>query len=154
MPTYFQRPENALKRANGKCYYNTIFITYCLSDSVRFARDRISIVTRMWPYFSHGLSFGVNSSVWTLPVSLFLELIAVGKKDRALESLYDVIKSKKHRTWQKIHIQIMDMYVQLCVELKKSHIAKEGLYQYKNICQQVIWIIQNYMKSGSTFIVS
>lgn len=31
----------------------------------------------------------------------------------------------------------METYLTLCVELKKSHIAKEGLYQYKNICQQV-----------------
>ncbi|OWF43183.1 eukaryotic translation initiation factor 3 subunit A-like [Mizuhopecten yessoensis] len=81
MPTYFQRPENALKRAN--------------------------------------------------------EFIDVGKKQRALDALYDVIKSKKHRTWQKIHEPIMEKYLQLCVELRKSHIAKEGLYQYKNICQQV-----------------
>ncbi|CAH1784638.1 unnamed protein product [Owenia fusiformis] len=82
MPTYFQKPENALKRAN--------------------------------------------------------EFIDVGKSSRALDVLYDVIKSKKHRTWQKgIHEGIMEEYLRLCVELKKSHIAKEGLYQYKNICQQV-----------------
>ncbi|XP_066278949.1 eukaryotic translation initiation factor 3 subunit A-like [Branchiostoma lanceolatum] len=81
MPTYFQRPENALKRAN--------------------------------------------------------EFIDVGKKQPALDALYDVIKSKKHRTWQKIHEPIMKKYLELCVDLRKSHVAKEGLYQYKNICQQV-----------------
>ena len=68
---------------------------------------------------------------------MFLEFIDVGKKQRALDVLYDVIKSKKHRTWQKIHEPIMEMYLELCVELRKSHVAKEGLYQYKNICQQV-----------------
>ena len=31
----------------------------------------------------------------------------------------------------------MEKYLELCVDLRKSHIAKEGLYQYKNICQQV-----------------
>lgn len=66
-----------------------------------------------------------------------LEFIDVGKKQRALDALYDVIKSKKHRTWQKIHEQIMAKYLELCVDLRKSHIAKEGLYQYKIICQQV-----------------
>ncbi|KFM57471.1 Eukaryotic translation initiation factor 3 subunit A, partial [Stegodyphus mimosarum] len=81
MPLYFQRPENALKRAN--------------------------------------------------------EFIDVGKKQRALDALYDVIKSRKHRTWQKIHEPIMSKYLELCVELKKSHLAKEGLFQYRNICQQV-----------------
>ncbi|XP_015928347.1 eukaryotic translation initiation factor 3 subunit A [Parasteatoda tepidariorum] len=81
MPQYFQRPENALKRAN--------------------------------------------------------EFIDVGKKQRALDALCDVIKSRKHRTWQKIHEPIMSKYLGLCVELKKSHVAKEGLFQYRNICQQV-----------------
>uniref|UniRef100_A0A8B9H1Y7 Eukaryotic translation initiation factor 3 subunit A n=1 Tax=Astyanax mexicanus TaxID=7994 RepID=A0A8B9H1Y7_ASTMX len=65
---------------------------------------------------------------------IFLE---VGKKQPALDVLYDVIKSKKHRTWQKIHEPIMLKYLELCVDLRKSHLAKEGLYQYKNICQQV-----------------
>ncbi|XP_073238688.1 eukaryotic translation initiation factor 3 subunit A-like isoform X4 [Porites lutea] len=82
MPVYFQRPENALKRAN--------------------------------------------------------EFIEVGKKEPALDALYDVIKSKKHRTWQnKIHEPILFKYLELCVDLRRSHIAKEGLYQYKLICQQV-----------------
>ncbi|GFU02002.1 eukaryotic translation initiation factor 3 subunit A [Nephila pilipes] len=81
MPLYFQRPENALKRAN--------------------------------------------------------EFSDVGKKQAALDALYDVIKSRKHRTWQKIHEPIMNKYLELCVELKKSHVAKEGLFQYRNICQQV-----------------
>ncbi|XP_074614008.1 eukaryotic translation initiation factor 3 subunit A-like [Acropora palmata] len=82
MPVYFQRPENALKRAN--------------------------------------------------------EFIEVGKREPALDALYDVIKSKKHRTWQnKIHEPILFKYLELCVDLRRSHVAKEGLYQYKLICQQV-----------------
>uniref|UniRef100_A0A4W5PA77 Eukaryotic translation initiation factor 3 subunit A n=1 Tax=Hucho hucho TaxID=62062 RepID=A0A4W5PA77_9TELE len=67
----------------------------------------------------------------------FTEFLEVGKKQPALDVLYDVIKSKKHRTWQKIHEPIMLKYLELCVDLRKSHLAKEGLYQYKNICQQV-----------------
>uniref|UniRef100_A0A4W5NRT8 Eukaryotic translation initiation factor 3 subunit A n=1 Tax=Hucho hucho TaxID=62062 RepID=A0A4W5NRT8_9TELE len=66
-----------------------------------------------------------------------LRFLEVGKKQPALDVLYDVIKSKKHRTWQKIHEPIMVKYLELCVDLRKSHLAKEGLYQYKNICQQV-----------------
>uniref|UniRef100_A0A8C7G7V5 Eukaryotic translation initiation factor 3 subunit A n=1 Tax=Oncorhynchus kisutch TaxID=8019 RepID=A0A8C7G7V5_ONCKI len=68
---------------------------------------------------------------------VFTEFLEVGKKQPALDVLYDVIKSKKHRTWQKIHEPIMLKYLELCVDLRKSHLAKEGLYQYKNICQQV-----------------
>lgn len=69
--------------------------------------------------------------------NVFTEFLEVGKKQPALDVLYDVIKSKKHRTWQKIHEPIMLKYLELCVDLRKSHLAKEGLYQYKNICQQV-----------------
>uniref|UniRef100_A0A8C9EKV4 Eukaryotic translation initiation factor 3 subunit A n=1 Tax=Pavo cristatus TaxID=9049 RepID=A0A8C9EKV4_PAVCR len=68
---------------------------------------------------------------------LAVEFLEVGKKQPALDVLYDVMKSKKHRTWQKIHEPIMLKYLELCVDLRKSHLAKEGLYQYKNICQQV-----------------
>ncbi len=65
-----------------------------------------------------------------------IEFIDVGKKPRALEILCDVLRSRKHRTWQKKHEDIMIKYLELCVELKKSYVAKEGIYQYKIICQQ------------------
>lgn len=74
---------------------------------------------------------------------LLSEFLEVGKKQPALDVLYDVMKSKKHRTWQKIHEPIMLKYLELCVDLRKSHLAKEGLYQYKNICQQV-WLLNFY----------
>lgn len=80
MPVYFQKLENALKRAN--------------------------------------------------------EFIDVGKKTRALEILCDVLRSRKHRQWQKKHEDIMMKYLELCVELRLSFVAKEGIYQYKTICQQ------------------
>lgn len=61
----------------------------------------------------------------------------MGKKRRALDTLYELIRSKKHRTWQKIHEQIMKSYLTLCVELRESHMAKDGLHQYKTICVNV-----------------
>ncbi|KAI2803103.1 Eukaryotic translation initiation factor 3 subunit A [Blomia tropicalis] len=64
------------------------------------------------------------------------EFIEVQNKHRALEILCDVLHSKKHRTWQKKHEEIMMKYLELCVELKQSFVAKEGIYQYKIICQQ------------------
>ena len=66
-----------------------------------------------------------------------LEFVDVGTSEAALDVLYEVIKSKKHRNWQKIHEPILKLYLKLCVELKRSVSAKEGLYQYKLICQQV-----------------
>ncbi|XP_047128907.1 eukaryotic translation initiation factor 3 subunit A isoform X1 [Hydra vulgaris] len=65
------------------------------------------------------------------------EFIDIGKPEAALDVLYEVIKSKKHRNWQKIHEPILQMYLKLCVNLKRSVNAKEGLYQYKLICQQM-----------------
>ena len=56
-----------------------------------------------------------------------------GKPTRALDTLYDVIKSKKrnHSYSEKLIEQIMFKYLELCVDLKKSHVAKEGLFQYR-----------------------
>ncbi|XP_040564646.1 eukaryotic translation initiation factor 3 subunit A [Lepeophtheirus salmonis] len=83
------------------------------------------------------------------------EFIKVGKDTRALDTLYDVIKSKKrnHNTFpEKLLEQIMFKYLDLCVELKKSHVAKEGLYQYRNMCQStnvasLASVVQFYLTS-------
>lgn len=65
------------------------------------------------------------------------ELISVGQKNSALQTLHDVITSKRYRTWQKVLEQIMFKYVDLCIELKKGRYAKDGLIHYRNVCQQV-----------------
>ena len=54
-----------------------------------------------------------------------------------MDTLYEVIRSKKNRAWTKVHEVIMKNYLQLCVELKEGHMAKDGLHQYKTICQNV-----------------
>lgn len=61
----------------------------------------------------------------------------MGQKGAALQTLHDIITSKRHRTWQKVLEQIMFRYVDLCVELKKGRHAKDGLIHYRNVCQQV-----------------
>lgn len=76
----------------------------------------------------------VNKSSLTLNT---LELIDVGKKQRALETLFEVITSRRHRTWTKTHEPLMEKFLDLCVELKKSQLAKDGLHQYKTISQTV-----------------
>ena len=68
----------------------------------------------------------------------FAEFIEVGKPTRALDTLYDVIKGKRHRSFsEKVIEPIMLKYLELCVELRKPHTAKEGLYQYRLMCQTV-----------------
>eukprot|EP01111_Echinosteliopsis_oligospora_P004803 TRINITY_DN1787_c0_g1_i7.p1 TRINITY_DN1787_c0_g1~~TRINITY_DN1787_c0_g1_i7.p1 ORF type:complete len:1162 (-),score=459.28 TRINITY_DN1787_c0_g1_i7:100-3585(-) len=65
------------------------------------------------------------------------DLITVGQKDHALQSLHDVITSRRNRTWSKILESIMLKYIELCVDMRKEKMAKEGLHQYKLICQQI-----------------
>merc|ERR1712226_1197325 len=80
------------------------------------------------------------------------EFIKVGKPTRALDTLYEVIKSKKrnHNYSEKLIEQIMFKYLELCVDLKKSHVAKEGLFQYRNMCQStnvasLAAVVQGYL---------
>jgi len=68
------------------------------------------------------------------------EFIEVGKPTRALDALAEVIKSKKYRSTtysEKVLEPIMTKYLELCVDLKKAYMAKEGLFQYRNMCQSV-----------------
>ena len=65
------------------------------------------------------------------------EFIDIGKKASGLEVLNDIIRSKKHRQWSKTHESIMLLFTELCVELQRSSFAKDGLYQYRNICKDV-----------------
>ncbi|XP_062191980.1 eukaryotic translation initiation factor 3 subunit A-like [Phragmites australis] len=65
------------------------------------------------------------------------ELIHVGQKQAALQALHDLITSKRYRSWQKPLEKIMMKYVDLCVDLRKGRFAKDGLIQYRIVCQQV-----------------
>ena len=86
-------------------------------------------------------------------VSLYIFYLKFsGKPTRALDTLYDVIKSKKrnHQYSEKLIEQIMNKYLELCVDLKKSHVAKEGLFQYRNMCQatnvaSLASVVQGYL---------
>uniref|UniRef100_A0A1B6EIE9 Eukaryotic translation initiation factor 3 subunit A n=1 Tax=Cuerna arida TaxID=1464854 RepID=A0A1B6EIE9_9HEMI len=83
------------------------------------------------------------------------EFIEVGKPARALDTLYEVFKNKKWAyNWSESVLEpIMFKYLDLCVELKKSHIAKEGLFQYRNMFQSVNVgslenVIRGYLKTA------
>ncbi|KAJ4982275.1 hypothetical protein NE237_033112 [Protea cynaroides] len=65
------------------------------------------------------------------------ELINVGQKQAALQALHDLITSKRYRAWQKTLEKIMFKYVELCVDMRKGRFAKDGLIQYRIVCQQV-----------------
>lgn len=64
------------------------------------------------------------------------EFIEVNKKSDALETLHEVLRMRRHRQYQHdLHEPIINLYLSLCVELRKGHAAKEGLYQYKILTQ-------------------
>ncbi|XP_010541009.1 PREDICTED: eukaryotic translation initiation factor 3 subunit A isoform X2 [Tarenaya hassleriana] len=65
------------------------------------------------------------------------ELINVGQKQDALQALHDLITSKRYRAWQKPLEKIMFKYLDLCVDLRRGRFAKDGLIQYRIVCQQV-----------------
>ncbi|XP_017026777.1 eukaryotic translation initiation factor 3 subunit A [Drosophila kikkawai] len=67
------------------------------------------------------------------------EFIEVGKPLRALDTLQEVFRNKRwnYAYSESVIEPLMFKYLELCVELKKSHIAKEGLFQYRNMFQLV-----------------
>ena len=82
------------------------------------------------------------------------ELIQVGQKQAALQTLHDIVTSKRHRTWQKVLETVMLKHLDLCVELKKGRVAKDALIHYRNVCQQVNVgsleeVIKHFLKSAT-----
>mmetsp|Transcript_114923 Transcript_114923/g.371421 ORF Transcript_114923/g.371421 Transcript_114923/m.371421 type:complete len:1190 (-) Transcript_114923:112-3681(-) len=64
------------------------------------------------------------------------ELIEVGKKQDALDTLHAAIQHRRFRNlWTTTIERIMVRHLELCVELKKMRTAREGLYQYRTMCQ-------------------
>jgi len=59
------------------------------------------------------------------------------EKRFALEQLHNIVSGAKRKQWQKVYEPIMKKHLELCVELKDHRIAKDGLHQYRNMCQNV-----------------
>jgi translation initiation factor 3 subunit A len=65
------------------------------------------------------------------------ELIGVGQKQNALQTLHDTITNKRQqRNWTKALEQVMFKYIDLCVETRQGKKCKDGLINYRNTCQQ------------------
>ncbi|GMN43979.1 hypothetical protein TIFTF001_013182 [Ficus carica] len=110
----FAKPENALKRAEGLVSQSL----FGLRGKVKGRREVKGLVEGFWDWW-------------------LFELINVGQKQDALQALHDLITSKRYRAWQKPLERIMFKYVELCVDLRRGRFAKDGLIQYRIICQQV-----------------
>ncbi|KAL8103281.1 hypothetical protein AgCh_027729 [Apium graveolens] len=62
--------------------------------------------------------------------------VCAGEAD-AWQTLQDMITLKRYRVWQKAQEKIMFKYIELCVDMRRGRFAKDGLIQYRIICQQV-----------------
>lgn len=63
------------------------------------------------------------------------EYINIGNKAGALNLLHDVLSQRRIKTWQKSYESIMLKYIDLCIELLDHARGKDGLHQYRNMCQ-------------------
>ena len=64
------------------------------------------------------------------------ELIGVGQSQAALQTLHEHVVSKRTRNSPIASLEpVMIQFVELCVNLRKGKLAKDGLYQYKNTAQ-------------------
>ncbi|KAL9614674.1 MAG: hypothetical protein Q9167_000879 [Letrouitia subvulpina] len=72
----------------------------------------------------------------TKPENVLKELIAVEQSQAALNILHEHVTSKRSRNSPITSLEpVMLLFVELCVDLKKGKLAKDGLYQYKNTAQ-------------------
>ncbi|KAJ4413080.1 eukaryotic translation initiation factor 3 subunit A [Didymella pomorum] len=64
------------------------------------------------------------------------ELIGVNQQQAALQLLHEHVTSKRTRNVPIASLEpVMILFVELCVDLRKGKLAKDGLYQYKNTAQ-------------------
>lgn len=70
------------------------------------------------------------------PLQRAQELIGVEQPQAALTILHEHVTSKRSRNSPIASLEpVMLQFVELCVDLKKGKLAKDGLYQYKNTAQ-------------------
>ena len=62
-------------------------------------------------------------------------LVEIGRIDDALEALHDVLGNRRFRQWNSNMEKIAEEYVKLCLMVGKPRFAKDGLIQFRNICQ-------------------
>ncbi len=62
-------------------------------------------------------------------------LVEIGRVDDALEVLHQVLSNRRYRQWNATMEKIAEEYVKLCLSVGRPRYAKDGLIQFRNICQ-------------------
>ena len=62
-------------------------------------------------------------------------LVEIGRTEDALEALHQVLSNRRYRQWNATLEKIAEEYVRLCLSAGKTRYAKDGLIQFRNICQ-------------------
>ncbi len=62
-------------------------------------------------------------------------LLEIGRVDDAFDALHQVLSNRRYRQWNATMEKIAEEYVKLCLQLGKPRYAKDGLIQFRNICQ-------------------
>ena len=65
------------------------------------------------------------------------EFLEVNKDDAALETLLEVLRSKKHRSEVQKLKEVIKETLTLCIKLQQSTTVKDSLYQFRNITSNV-----------------
>ena len=77
------------------------------------------------------------------------------EKKLALVLLHGAIGAKKKgNLWTKAYEQLMKRHLELCVDLKDHRMAKDGLHQYRNLCQSVCFSQTNLTLSTNSLAFS
>ncbi|KAK8814141.1 hypothetical protein WA158_008003 [Blastocystis sp. Blastoise] len=53
----------------------------------------------------------------------------------ALQILFDILEAPRYKTWTQILEDLVTLFLDICVQTRDVDSAKEGLNQYRNICQ-------------------
>uniref|UniRef100_A0A7S3HP73 PCI domain-containing protein n=1 Tax=Spumella elongata TaxID=89044 RepID=A0A7S3HP73_9STRA len=90
--------------------------------------NRQPVVTQKPEYVLKRVNELINSAVGSN---------AEKEKRLALEQLHSVLSVKRKGIWTKVYESLMKRHLELCVDLKDHLTAKDGLHQYRNLCQTI-----------------
>ena len=65
-----------------------------------------------------------------------LALLQIGQTTRALDKMHTALLARRYKIWNTSYQNIMMKYVEVCVAEGRGREIKDGLHQYRNMCQQ------------------